>query len=122
FRVRPQMMDALISRELREAPDVFLGERPPPFHARPRLELGHASILPFLPAPLQESPRKCENGGMIKAYAARSAASRLEPFELERREPGPKDVEIEIAYCGICHSDIHMVRNEWGGSSYPIVP
>jgi uncharacterized zinc-type alcohol dehydrogenase-like protein len=57
-----------------------------------------------------------------KGYAAQNAQSALAPFKFERREPGPKDVWIEILYCGVCHSDIHQVRNEWGGSRYPMVP
>ena len=57
-----------------------------------------------------------------KAYAATSAKSPLTPFQFERRAVGPHDVQIEIAYCGICHSDLHQVRNEWGNSSYPMVP
>jgi len=57
-----------------------------------------------------------------KAYATKSAKSVLEPFTLERREPGPNDVLIEIFYCGICHSDIHQARNEWGNAAYPMVP
>ena len=57
-----------------------------------------------------------------KAYAANNPAAALQPLNIERREPGPKDVEIEIAYCGICHSDIHMARNEWGFTQYPVVP
>ena len=57
-----------------------------------------------------------------KAYAAHDAKSPLRPFEFERRAPGPNDIEIEIAYCGICHSDIHMARNEWGFSTFPLVP
>ncbi|HJU83828.1 MAG TPA: NAD(P)-dependent alcohol dehydrogenase [Holophagaceae bacterium] len=57
-----------------------------------------------------------------KAYAATSAASPLTPFSFERRDVGPHDVAIEIAYCGICHSDLHQVRNEWSGSLYPMVP
>jgi alcohol dehydrogenase (NADP+) len=56
------------------------------------------------------------------AYAAISSTSPLAPFSLDRREPGPRDVLIEILYCGICHSDIHQVRNEWKSSSYPMVP
>lgn len=56
------------------------------------------------------------------AYAAQSATTPLTPFQLERRDPGPHDVQIEILYCGVCHSDIHQVRNEWGGSIYPMVP
>jgi uncharacterized zinc-type alcohol dehydrogenase-like protein len=61
---------------------------------------------------------------MIKTrgYAAQSATSPLTPFSFERREPGPHDVQIEILYCGICHTDLHQVRNDWGGSMYPMVP
>ena len=59
---------------------------------------------------------------MSKAYAAQSATSPLAPFSIRRRTPGPKDVQIEILYSGICHSDIHQVRNEWGGSIFPMVP
>jgi uncharacterized zinc-type alcohol dehydrogenase-like protein len=57
-----------------------------------------------------------------KAYAAYDDASPLRDFNLERREPGPHDVQIDILYCGVCHSDVHQVRNEWGGSMYPMVP
>ncbi|RYY39156.1 MAG: NAD(P)-dependent alcohol dehydrogenase [Chitinophagaceae bacterium] len=57
-----------------------------------------------------------------KAYAAFDAATPLRDFSLERRAPGPHDVQIEILYCGVCHSDIHQVRNEWGNSMYPMVP
>jgi alcohol dehydrogenase (NADP+) len=55
-------------------------------------------------------------------YASKSPTSTLEPFNFERREPGPHDVLIEILYCGICHSDIHQARDEWGGSIFPMVP
>ncbi|MFD0975568.1 NAD(P)-dependent alcohol dehydrogenase [Salinimicrobium gaetbulicola] len=58
----------------------------------------------------------------VKAYAAHAAEKDLEPFTIDRREPGPEDVEIEILFCGICHSDIHTARNEWGGTTYPCVP
>ena len=57
-----------------------------------------------------------------KAYAARSATSDIAPFEFERREVGPQDVSLEILYAGICHSDIHQARDEWGGAIYPMVP
>ena len=57
-----------------------------------------------------------------QGYAAKSPSSDLEPFAFERREPGPDDVVIEILYCGVCHSDIHQARNEWGNSIYPMVP
>ncbi|HEX7365519.1 MAG TPA: NAD(P)-dependent alcohol dehydrogenase [Pelobium sp.] len=58
----------------------------------------------------------------VKAYAAEKADSPLAPFKLDRREVGEKDVEIEILFCGVCHSDIHTARNEWGGTMYPVVP
>src|SRR3989338_11069384 len=58
----------------------------------------------------------------IRGYAAKSPTSKLEPFAFERREPGPRDVLIEILYCGICHSDIHQARDEWGGAIFPMVP
>ena len=57
-----------------------------------------------------------------KAYAAASPTAALAPFQIERRAVGPRDVQIEIAFCGICHSDVHQVRDEWGGSKYPMVP
>lgn len=57
-----------------------------------------------------------------KAYAALSATTPLAPSMIERREPGPKDVAIEILYCGVCHSDLHTVRSEWPGTQYPCVP
>jgi uncharacterized zinc-type alcohol dehydrogenase-like protein len=57
-----------------------------------------------------------------RGYAARTPTSLLEPFQFQRRGPGPHDVLIEILYCGICHSDIHQARDEWGGSIYPMVP
>lgn len=56
------------------------------------------------------------------AYAAQTKTSPLAPFTIDRREPGPKDVAIDIKFCGICHSDVHQVRDEWGGSLYPMVP
>ncbi|MGD0259725.1 MAG: NAD(P)-dependent alcohol dehydrogenase [Verrucomicrobiota bacterium] len=61
---------------------------------------------------------------MIKTrgYAAQNPTSPLTPFTFERREPGPHDVQIEILYCGICHTDLHQARNHWGGSLYPMVP
>jgi uncharacterized zinc-type alcohol dehydrogenase-like protein len=55
-------------------------------------------------------------------YAAFDAESALKPFSFTRRNPGPTDVRIEILFCGVCHSDIHQVRNEWGHSMYPLVP
>lgn len=57
-----------------------------------------------------------------KAYATHSSKSELKPFSLERRKPLDHDVQIEIKYCGVCHSDIHMARGEWGETPYPLVP
>ena len=58
----------------------------------------------------------------IKSYAAQSATSPLADWTIERRTPKHTDVQIEILYCGVCHSDLHTVRNEWGGTVYPVVP
>ena len=69
-------------------------------------------------------PRICIMLFMIKtkAFAAPSATQPLAPFEFNRREPGVDDIQIEIQFCGVCHSDIHQARNEWGGSVFPMVP
>jgi alcohol dehydrogenase (NADP+) len=58
----------------------------------------------------------------VPAWAAPDATSPLGPVTIERREPGPRDVVIDILYCGVCHSDVHQARNEWGNSIYPMVP
>jgi len=55
-------------------------------------------------------------------YAASSPTSPLTPFAFERRDCGPLDVQIDITHCGVCHSDIHTARSEWGPASYPVVP
>jgi uncharacterized zinc-type alcohol dehydrogenase-like protein len=59
---------------------------------------------------------------LVKAYAAQAADKPLAPYSFERRQPGADDVEIKILFCGVCHSDIHTARNEWGGTVYPSVP
>lgn len=58
----------------------------------------------------------------VSAYGAHAADKPLEPLAIERRAVGPHDVEIAIAYCGVCHSDLHTVRAEWGGTRWPCVP
>ncbi len=58
----------------------------------------------------------------VRGYAAQSAKSDLAPFSFERREPRPDDVVIKILYCGVCHSDLHTARNDWGWTTYPVVP
>jgi uncharacterized zinc-type alcohol dehydrogenase-like protein len=57
-----------------------------------------------------------------KGFAAQSNTTPLAPFFFERREPLPSDIAIEILFCGVCHSDLHMARNEWGNALYPLVP
>ena len=56
------------------------------------------------------------------ARGTHAADAPFEPLEIERRAPGPRDVQIDIAYCGICHSDLHTARSEWAGTRYPCVP
>lgn len=58
----------------------------------------------------------------INAYAVQNATSPLAPFTVNRRDPSAHDVQIKILYCGICHSDLHIARNEWQGTTYPCVP
>lgn len=58
----------------------------------------------------------------VKAYGAKTSDAALEELQIERREVKSKDVKIKIDYCGVCHSDIHTVRNDWGGSKYPVIP
>ena len=55
-------------------------------------------------------------------YAAHSSTAPLEPFPFDRREPLATDVEIDIQYCGVCHSDLHTARSEWPGTVYPVIP
>jgi len=68
--------------------------------------------------------KQIERGTMLqtKGYAALQAGAALEPFTFERRPVGPHEALIRIRYCGICHSDIHQARDEWGGSIFPMVP
>ena len=56
------------------------------------------------------------------AYAAQSPSTPLAPFSIERRTPGATDIALDILYCGVCHSDLHTARDEWGGTVYPCVP
>src|SRR5690606_37005284 len=75
----------------------------------------------------RSSPRThCETIGermmRAKAYGAQSATTPLAQMVIDRREPGPKDVAIDILYCGVCHSDLHTARGEWGGVKFPSVP
>ncbi len=58
----------------------------------------------------------------VVGYAATNAQAPLAPFKFQRRDVGPCDIELQILYCGVCHSDIHTARNEWRGTTYPVVP
>lgn len=58
----------------------------------------------------------------VSAYAAKSNDGHMQPLKITRREPGDNDVQIDIEYCGVCHSDLHAVKNDWGNSQYPLVP
>src|SRR5271169_1251380 len=75
---------------------------------------------------VEVAPKKADTKTFKTAgYAARSATTPLAPFSFERREPGPNDVQIDIIYCGVCHSDLHQVRNDWESALptvYPCVP
>jgi uncharacterized zinc-type alcohol dehydrogenase-like protein len=58
----------------------------------------------------------------IQAWGAAAAGKQLAPMTIERREPGPRDVVLDIQFCGVCHSDIHQARDEWSGAMFPMVP
>ena len=58
----------------------------------------------------------------VKAYGATASTEDLKPLDIQRRATGKDDIKIDITYCGVCHSDIHMARNDWKGASYPVVP
>ena len=57
-----------------------------------------------------------------KAYAAAAPGKKLDAMVIQRREPGPQDVLIDIKFCGVCHSDVHQVEDDWGKSIFPMVP
>ena len=73
-----------------------------------------SSTLAPSPTPTKKS--------VTRAYAAQSPDARLGPFQIERRELRPRDVQFEILFCGVCHSDLHMARNEWEQTIFPVVP
>lgn len=58
----------------------------------------------------------------VRGYAAHHSFTRLRPYDFEREEPGPRDVQIDVLFCGVCHSDIHQAKNEWSNTVYPCVP
>ncbi|KAA3474145.1 cinnamyl alcohol dehydrogenase [Gossypium australe] len=64
----------------------------------------------------EEHPKKA------LGWAARDSSAHLSPFTFSRRDTGEKDVAFKVLYCGICHSDLHMIKNEWGNAVYPFLP
>lgn len=87
------------------------------FHAGHRTEKLRYHGLTLTKSLTQRSP-----GMKTIGYAAHDATSPLAPYEFERRTLRDNDVAIEILYCGVCHSDLHTARNDWGGTNYPVVP
>jgi uncharacterized zinc-type alcohol dehydrogenase-like protein len=74
------------------------------------------------PAARNKTTVVAKRAGLTAAYAAQAPDTALAPFQIQRRQPRPQDVQLEILYCGVCHSDIHMARNEWKQTIYPVVP
>ena len=72
--------------------------------------------------PRETTAADSSSPSVVNAFGAYAADKPLEPIAIERRQPGPHDVQIDIAYCGVCHSDLHTVRAEWEGTLYPCVP
>jgi uncharacterized zinc-type alcohol dehydrogenase-like protein len=70
----------------------------------------------------QTEPAERPGNEPVRAYGAHSADKPLEALDIQRRTPGPNDIQIDIAFCGVCHSDLHTVRSEWAGTLYPCVP
>lgn len=79
-------------------------------------------VPPPLANPIPPAPAEGEAGTRAAAYGAVSGDSGLVPLTVARRAPKPDDVEIAIEFCGLCHSDVHATRGEWGGQAYPLVP
>ena len=68
------------------------------------------------------APSATARASTYRAYAATSPSAALQPFSIARRDVGPRDIQIDILFCGVCHSDLHQARNEWQGTIYPCVP
>src|SRR5260221_3872811 len=91
--------------------------------------MAHAVHAAFMPARAYPPPRAMNlmNEGAIdmqkiRAWGASAAGKPLASMTIERREPGPRDLVLEILFCGVCHSDIHQARDEWSGARFPMVP
>src|SRR6058998_3293154 len=110
-RVQPRSSPATFSRAF----SVYRGEPPRLVVAMAAEDITRLTIL-SLSMSTTVSPLSMSM--QIPAYGARAAKAPLEPLKIERRKPGPQDVEIEILYCGICHSDVHKVNDDWGGTHF----
>lgn len=73
-------------------------------------------------AALKKTGTPIEGTGNTIGWAAQDNSGHLAPYKFTRRAVGPNDVAIQIAYAGICHSDLHQIKNDWGNSSFPMVP
>ncbi len=107
--------------------DVCAGADPAPgahgaCHLAERTRMGSAVPTGRADHPATATARSLPMSQTVPAYAASEARAALAPFRIHRREPGPADVVIDIRYCGVCHSDIHQARGEWGGGIFPMVP
>ena len=89
-----------------------------------RAGLRHAAYTPRIPKPQTTSPpmNSSSDHSPVAAWAAHDQTAHMAPLTIARRAPGPLDVEIDIHFCGVCHTDLHMARNDWGGARYPVVP
>src|SRR5881396_2234411 len=114
-RVQPRSSPATFSKAF----SVYRGEPPRLVVAMAAEDITRLTIL-SLSMSTTVSPLSMSME--IPAYGATAAKAPLEPLKIERRKPGEHDVEIEILYCGICHSDVHKVNDDWGGTHFPIVP
>ena len=85
-------------------------------------DLGALGLIPpptARPEPIRREPAPSTN---VRAFGVPDSRSEIAPMTIDRRLPGPKDVAVEIEFCGICHSDIHLAHNDWGNTQYPMVP
>ena len=107
-------------RPIRALGECVLGFHRQSFEAR----LSHADKVTFeqLAQALHKDGTADFGGGNTVGYAAKDASSPLEPWAFDRRPAGDEDIVIQIAYCGICHSDVHQIRNEWGNTVFSCVP
>src|SRR5437867_542769 len=119
YRLTPRVQLRSSPATFSKAFSVYRGEPPRPMVAMAAEDITRLTIL-SLSMSTTVSPLSMSME--IPAYGATAAKAPLEPLKIERRKPGQHDVEIEILYCGICHSDVHKVNDDWGGTHFPVVP